>query len=240
MRDNLYRDQRGPAAPFEFDQKVAAVFPDMIRRSVPAYPLIVSMITVIAGQYVRPHSRVYDLGCSLGEVSLSLRRGVAARDYRIIAVDNSEAMIERCLKRARAAQGAPEIEFRCEDLRQTPLLDASLIIMNFTLQFIPPSQRDALLKRIYAGLRPGGVFILSEKLRFADAFEEDTMQALHHRMKALNGYAELEIAAKREALEDVLIPEPLPTHRARLRASGFKSVLTWLRCLNFASLLAFK
>ena len=240
MKDNLYRRHSGPVRPFEFDQKVAEVFPDMIRRSVPAYPLLVSMITVIADQYIRPRSHVYDLGCSLGEVSLALRRGASARACRLIAVDSSKAMIEGCLKRVAAGHAGPELEFRCEDLRQTALLNASLIIMNFTLQFIPLRQRDGLLKRIYDGLLPGGVFILSEKLRFDDEFEERAMQQLHHRMKALNGYAELEIAAKREALEDVLIPEPLPAHRARLGQCGFKTVLTWLRCFNFVSMLAFK
>ena len=240
MKDTLYRNHSGPVKPFEFDQKVAEVFPDMIKRSVPAYPLIIAMIPVIADQYIQPNSNVYDLGCSLGEVSLRIQRRASVRDCRIIAVDNSAAMIEGCVKRVPAGHGKPEIEFCCADIRQTPVLNASLVIMNFSLQFIPPRQRERLLKRIYDGLLPGGVFMLSEKLRFADEFEHDMMQQLHHRMKALNGYAELEIAAKREALEDVLIPEPITAHQARLQQAGFKAVLTWLRCFNFVSMLAFK
>jgi tRNA (cmo5U34)-methyltransferase len=66
------------------------------------------------------------------------------------------------------------------------------------------------------------------------------MTDLHHAFKRANGYSELEVSQKRTALENVLVPETLDTHRARLREAGFGAVDAWFQCFNFASLLAFR
>ena len=239
-KDTLYRDAKGNTKPFEFDENVVAVFPDMIKRSVPGYPLTIAMMGVIADKYFQPGSNVYDLGCSLGAVSFAVQQSVRDENCHIIAVDNSEAMIQTCLEAIPVQQDKQTIEFRCENIQDTKIENASIIIMNFTLQFIPLTQRQAVLERIYASLLPGGVLVLSEKLNFNSTFENDMMITLHHHMKGLNGYDELEIAGKRDALEAVLLPESIETHQTRLKQAGFANTLVWLRCFNFASILAFK
>jgi tRNA (cmo5U34)-methyltransferase len=115
-----------------------------------------------------------------------------------------------------------------------------LITLNFTLQFVPTNARAALLRRIHTGLLPGGCLVLSEKIAFDDAGTQQLLQELHHEYKALQGYSALEIARKRDALDNVLIPETLEVHRTRLHEAGFSRVTLWLQCLNFASLLAIK
>jgi tRNA (cmo5U34)-methyltransferase len=134
--------------------------------------------------------------------------------------------------------GDPPIEYVLADVRDTPIADASVVVLNYTLQFIPPADRLDLLRRVRSGLRPGGVLILSEKIRFRDPEFDGAMTAAHEAFKQANGYSALEISRKRAALERVLFPETLEVHRERLAAAGFRKSEVWFQCLNFASLLA--
>ncbi len=235
--DTLFTKPRSPGA-FRFDARVAEVFPDMLRRSVPGYGMMLDGIRLIARRYVQPGSRVYDLGCSLGAASLAAMEGAADREFELIGVDSSTAMIQRCEQRH--ANRHPASEWRCGDIRETPIEDASLVMLNLTLQFIPLEQRCGLIQGIAAGLRPGGVLLLSEKILIDDGREANEMTELYHDFKRANGYSDMEIAAKREALENVLIPESMAVHRRRLRDAGFARAQCWFQCFNFASFLAWK
>jgi tRNA (cmo5U34)-methyltransferase len=64
------------------------------------------------------------------------------------------------------------------------------------------------------------------------------MVKLHHDFKRAQGYSDLEIANKRQALENVLVPETRDTHKARLLEAGFSHADVWFQCFNFASLVA--
>lgn len=225
---------------FQFDHRVTAVFPDMIRRSVPGYGEIISMLGLFAERYVQPGSRIYDLGCSLGASTLSLRERLHAPGCRIIAVDNSESMVEGCRHTLTQQQAPTPVEVINADIRAVPIEDASLVVLNFTLQFIPLSERLLLLSRIYAGLRPGGALILSEKVIFDDPTEGAMQESLQLGFKQANGYSELEISQKRAALEQVLSPESLATHHQRLQQIGFTTSITWFQCFNFTSIIALK
>jgi tRNA (cmo5U34)-methyltransferase len=237
--DRLYADALAAVERFVFDERVAAVFPDMIRRSVPGYATVIGMLGVIAEQYAQPHSCLYDLGCSLGAATAVMRARVRAPDCRFVAVDNAPAMVARARESLESLPGPP-VQVQCADIREVPVSDASVVVLNYTLQFIPPARRQALLARIRAGMRPGGVLVLSEKIQGADPEEDRRLIALHHAFKRANGYSELEISQKRAALEQVLIPETLAAHRARLHGAGFCAVDVWFQCCNFASLLAYR
>lgn len=240
--DRLFAQPLDQVPDFVFNEDVAKVFPDMIKRSVPGYPTIVENLGVLAAQFAQPHSALYDLGCSLGAVTQALRRHVKADDCRVIAVDNSHAMVERCREYLHA-QGAMFQELLPVEVIEADILaldfqPASLVALNFTLQFVAPEQRLELLTRIRQALLPGGALILSEKLRFEDAAEQALLNELHLAFKRANGYSELEIAQKRSAIENVMKPDSLEQHRERLLAAGFSRVVPWFQCLNFASLIA--
>lgn len=242
LPDRIYATPQDQVADFVFNEAVVRVFPDMIKRSVPGYPTIVENLGVIASQFAQPHSALYDLGCSLGAVSQALRRHVQTEGCRVIAVDNSAAMVERCREYLHAQdsmfQELLPVEVLEADICRLDFQPASLVALNFTLQFIPREQRLALLTRIRQALLPGGALILSEKLRFADAQEQQLLTDLHVAFKRANGYSELEIAQKRSAIENVMKPDSLEEHRERLAAAGFTKVVPWFQCLNFASLIA--
>ena len=240
--DRLFSQPLDQVPDFVFNEDVVKVFPDMIKRSAPGYPTIVENIGVLAAQFAQPHSVLYDLGCSLGAVSQALRRHVKADGCRVIAVDNSPAMVERCSEYLHAQdsmfQELLPAEVREADILAFDLQPASLVALNFTLQFIAPEQRLELLTRIRQALLPGGALILSEKLRFEDQADHELLNELHLAFKRANGYSELEIAQKRSAIENVMKPDSLEQHRERLLAAGFSRVVPWFQCLNFASLIA--
>ena len=239
-RDTLYADPLGEVARFAFDQQVVDVFPDMIKRSVPGYATIINMIGNLAGIYAKTNTHCYDLGCSLGAATLAMRHGIRNSDCKIIGVDNSQAMIDRCKQLIAADTTDVNVELINSNIQDVDIQNASIVVLNFTLQFIAVDQRLELLKKIVEGLNKGGVFILSEKVIFEDQPHQDLMTDLHHNFKRANGYSDLEIAQKRSAIENYLVPETLDTHRQRLRQAGFASVDVWFQCFNFASIIAIK
>jgi len=239
-KDTLFASDTAPSE-FVFDDNVAEVFEDMINRSVPGYSTIVSMIGLLARQYCTAESTVYDLGCSLGAASLAIINQVPHEQYQLVAVDNSPAMIERCQQNlASLGEVPPALKILCQDIRNTEISDASVVILNFTLQFIAVEHRAALLERIYQGMRPGGILILSEKIRFPDVKLDQLFIDTYHSFKHKMGYSQLEISQKRSALENVLIPETIETHKQRALAAGFETIDVWFQCFNFASLVAIK
>ena len=239
-RDTIYADPLREAGLFAFDESVARVFPDMIKRSVPGYTTIVAMTGLLAQRYASPGSRLYDLGCSLGASTLAMRQNLRAPDCRLVAVDNSPAMLERCRSIIDTDTHDTPVDLVCANLEDVAVQDASVVVLNFTLQFIPLAERDRVIAAIHAGLRPGGIMVLSEKVSFEDPHLDALNVDLHHEFKRANGYSDLEIAGKRAALENVLIPETLATHRQRIGAAGFGACDVWFQCFNFASLVALK
>ncbi|MDG5467178.1 carboxy-S-adenosyl-L-methionine synthase CmoA [Deltaproteobacteria bacterium IMCC39524] len=240
-QDEIYASPLNEIIDFDFDEKVADVFPDMIQRSVPGYGTMISTIGILAAKYAQPNSRCYDLGCSLGAVSLSMRLRINQPDCKIIAVDNSEAMVERGVELLASDNSSKvPVEMVCADIKDIAIEDASVVVLNFTLQFIPLDQRLALITRIYQGLKPGGVLILSEKMAFDDQVKQDFHTEAHHDFKRANGYSDLEISQKRTALERVMIPESFTCHKQRLQEAGFPMSEVWFQCFNFASMIAIK
>ena len=241
-RDNIYSLPRDRVGQFQFDDDVADVFPDMISRSVPGYASILSVIEQLAGRFVRPGTNVYDLGCSLGAATL-LIRNQAPTDATIHAVDNSAAMIDRLRKSVSEDPRGDDlcnVQLHLADLRDVAMSNASLIVLNFTLQFVPSVDRHKLLQSCFDAMIPGAAMLLSEKVCFEDPGQQKLLTDLHLDFKRACGYSELEIAQKRTSLENTLIPESIATHTDRLRDIGFETVAPWFQCFNFASILAVK
>ena len=240
--DRLFAQPLSQVPDFAFNEDVVRVFPDMIKRSVPGYPTIVENLGVLAAQFAQPDTTLYDLGSSLGAVTQALRRHVRSDGCRVIAVDNSQAMVERCREYLNAQDSMYQellpVQVVEGDILALEFKPASVVALNFTLQFIAPAQRLELLTRIRQALVPGGALILSEKLRFNDPAEQQLLGDLHIAFKRANGYSDLEIAQKRSAIENVMKPDSLEENRERLLAAGFTRVVPWFQCLNFASMIA--
>jgi tRNA (cmo5U34)-methyltransferase len=239
-RDQLFSAPIAKLGDWTFDERVAEVFPDMIQRSVPGYSNIISMIGMLAERFVTPDSTVYDLGCSLGAATLSVRRNIHVPGCQIIAVDNSPAMVERCRRHLDAFRADTPVTVLEADIRDIDIENASLVVLNFTLQFLEPPARLALLEKIWQGLKPGGALVLSEKFSFEDAEVGELLFNMHHDFKRANGYSELEISQKRSMLENVMLTDSVEAHKARLKQAGFSHAELWVQCFNFGALVALK
>ncbi len=239
-KDTIYAHPLPELGDFVFDQKVVEVFPDMIKRSVPGYSTIIHMIGQMAERYCQSGTQCYDLGCSLGASTLAMRHRITCAESKIIAVDNSQDMMTRCKQVIDADSSEIPVELRLGDILDTKIENASICVLNFTLQFIPVEKRNLLLQKIYDGMVPGGILIISEKLRFENGEHHELMTEFHHYFKKTNGYSDMEISQKRNAIENVLIPESFESHKNRLQKVGFVETDLWFQCFNFASFIAFK
>ena len=242
-RDSLFASPMGSIEAFSFNQSVVDVFPDMLKRSVPGYEAIIKQSALLASRYAQPHTRLYDLGSSLGATSMAMRDALLAADpivqgCEVHAIDNSAAMVHEC--RQRVVESPIPILVHEADLQTHPISNASVVAMNFTLQFVQPDARASLMAKIAQALQPGGALILSEKVCFADPVVDTLHIDMYHEFKRANGYSDLEISQKRNALETVLVPDTLDTHHERLINAGFTHVSIWFQCFNFASLIAIK
>jgi tRNA (cmo5U34)-methyltransferase len=239
-QDRLFDTPRPTLDDFTFDTSVAAVFPDMVQRSIPGYHTILHTLGQLTQRFMQPHSRAYDLGCSVGAASLAIYHHLALPGCHIIAVDSSEAMVAECQRQVASLGAQHAIQVVHADLNEITIDCASLVVLNFTLQFIAPEQRLGILQRIYQGLQPGGLLLLSEKLAFTEHYSHQLLDELHLDFKRAQGYSELAISQKRAALEQVMRIDTLETHHTRLRMAGFKQSTLWFQCLNFGSIIALK
>lgn len=235
-KDQLFAHPLASVSAFKFDDEVTRVFDDMISRSVPGYDVLARMMALYADIFVTASSHVYDLGCSTGVMARVIAKQINVDSVVIHAIDNSPSMIEKC----RSTHQQHNIQWHCADLMDSEIRDASMVVLNLTLQFIAPSARDSLIRQIYAGLNAGGVLVVTEKIRFEDARQQQTMTELYQGFKKIQGYSDLEISQKRAALEHVLIPDSAQQHRDRLKMAGFDEVYDCFHCFNFASYLARK
>lgn len=239
-QDNLFATRRATTTGFRFDENVVRVFPDMISRSVPGYELVVPMIGMLARRYAQAGSNIYDLGCSLGAASLAIAMSAKEKDLKIIGLDNSAAMVERCQQVVAESNLSVPVEVRLQDLQDAEIENASVVVLNFTLQFVDRGYRKDLITRIANGMRPGGALIISEKICFEEESEQSDQTDWYYDFKRTQGYSDMEIAQKREALENVLQPDTEHRHMERLEEAGLRQPRRWFQCFSFASYIAFR
>jgi len=239
-KDQVFKEEIQKAEDFKFDTTVANVFDDMVNRSVPFYGEIQRMIAELAADFAKPGTDVYDLGCATGTTLLGMNTSIA-EDIRFIGVDDSHKMLDKCRAKLTAAGFKRPFELHVADLNQNiKISNASVVVLCLTLQFVRPINRQKLLQGIFDGLSRGGVLILVEKILAEDpGFNRDFIK-YYYSYKRRNHYSEVEIAQKREALENILIPYKLSENMTLLTDTGFTHCEMFFKWYNFAGLIAVK
>lgn len=237
--DQFFREEKKPND-FKFGTAVAAVFDDMVTRSVPFYLEMQRMMTEITADFALPGTYVYDLGCSTGTTLLNLNN-VLPTDVHFCGIDDSAAMLEKCKANFEAANMTRKTELNLADLNQGVAIEnASVVILCLTLQFVRPMYREKLLQDIYDKLNTNGCLILIEKVLGEASFFNRQFIKYYYDFKRRNQYNEMEISQKREALENVLIPYKLMENRELLFKTGFTEVETFFKWYNFCGMVAVK
>lgn len=242
-KDTVYQKNLLQVKAFQFDHTVARVFDDMVSRSVPIYHEVHGLLFDLLERRYKQGSDIYDLGCSTGTTLLAAERFLKKKKLKrgqLVGIDNSPAMLEQCQKKWKKAklQKATTVLASLEDYKFPS--KPGLVIMNYTLQFIPPKKRPALLRKVAQALPSKGMFILAEKIRSDDQLIEELITQLYYDFKKRRGYSELEIAQKREALEKVLLPTTPELQVKALKKAGFKHAEMVFRWYNFALYLGIK
>jgi len=237
--DQVFEGPR-EAADFTFNAEVAAVFDNMVDRSVPFYGEMQRMVTEMAADFVVPGTNVYDLGCSTGTTFEALHLALP-HDVRFVGIDNSQDMLNRCQEKLAPRLNGRELELRMADLNAGVTIEnSSLVLMVLTLQFVRPLVREKLVRSIVNGLNPNGCFILVEKVLGEDSLFNRHFIRYYYDLKRRNGYSEMEISQKREALENVLVPYKLLENREMLLEAGFRYCDVFFKWYNFCGLVAVK
>ena len=225
---------------FTFNDHVAEVFDDMLSRSIPYYRGVIEGMAQLLACRPQRGTTLYDLGCSTGTTLLELSRRLPLDQFNFVGIDNAPAMLEKARKKTAMFSKATLIEFRQDDITTCPLPEAAAVICNYTLQFLRPLARTAFVQRIFDALPEDGILFLSEKtISHATRLNRDFID-IYHNFKRQQGYSELEIAAKREALENVLIPFSLEENIALLKDAGFSEIEPYFKWFNFTSIVAVK
>ena len=225
---------------FVFNDRVAQVFDDMLNRSVPCYQDVIHSIAGILRIMLQPHDTVTDLGCATGTTLMQLSGLLEDKNLQFIGIDNSPAMLSKAELKAELFSKQDRLHFLCDDITTTKQPETSAFLLNYTLQFIRPLNRAAFLHHIFENLRPGGLLILSEKIISHHPGINRRYIDIYHQFKKERGYSELEIAKKREALENVLIPCSHDENRTLLQDAGFVEIEPFFQWFNFVSFLAIK
>lgn len=238
--DNVFKEEIKKPSDFKFGATVANAFDDMVERSVPFYNEIQRMIIELAAEHAMPNTNVVDLGCSTGTTMIGLNPYVA-ENIKFVGVDDSTEMLKKCDVKLQQANFTRDYELVNADLHnEIKIENASVVILCLTLQFMRPIFREKLLKRIYDGLVPGGVLIISEKILAEDSLFNRNFIKYYYDYKRRNNYSEMEISQKREALENVLIPYKLSENFKMLAEAGFQHTETFFKWYNFSGFIAVK
>jgi tRNA (cmo5U34)-methyltransferase len=241
-RDVIFQEESA-ARDFTFDQKVAAVFDDMVARSVPFYGELQRMLSDLSLQFLPEHDgKVCDLGCSTGTtIDLILSNPACPPTAHGYGVDNAQAMLDQAREKLATHVRANRVTLMQADLdSDLQLPPVNVVLMNWTLQFVRPIHREGLLKRIHASLRPGGALLMAEKVLVEDSLLNRLYIELYYRYKARQGYTAEEIQRKRESLENVLVPYRVEENVQLLQRCGFGTVDTCFRWFNWAAFVAIK
>ncbi len=239
-KDRVFAERLTTITPFRFNEKVARVFDDMLVRSVPLYGEVLKQQARIARQFYQSGTRIFDLGCSHGNLGILLLDGFGETAFKMIGVDSSWPMIQRFKKRLCVHDSHGSIDLACACIENIEISNASVVVINLTLQFLDAEKRDCLIQSAFEGLCKGGILLLTEKTVHPDPQMNALEQEYYYQFKRENGYTDLEISQKRDALERVLVPETVTEHENRIQKAGFASFNAWLKWFNFISMIAVK
>ena len=239
-KDRVFAVKKKIVEPFLFDAQVTGVFDDMLNRSVPFYRENIVRQSQLAADFYQTGSRIYDLGCSHGNLGIQILRCFKDKPFQMIGVDASTPMIDRYNQRLKNEPNASQVTLICKRMEEIDIENASVVLINLTLQFLGIERRHNLIQTIFSGMKKGGVLLLTEKTVHPEPELNRLELDYYRRFKLENGYSELEISQKRDALEKVLVPDTVETHMDRLATVGFKYRDIWLKWFNFTSMIAIK
>jgi tRNA (cmo5U34)-methyltransferase len=239
-KDKVFETEK-KVSDFTFNKEVATVFDDMVSRSVPYYDEMQRMTVELVNDFARDDTAIYDIGCSTGTTLALIDRQIGSTKAHLVGIDNSKEMLKQAKEKLDELGLNHPYDLRCADIhKRLPVKNASVVTMLLTLQFARPLYRDKIVKSLYNGIEKEGCLLMIEKITSENTMFNRLFIDHYYDFKRRNGYSEMEIAKKREALENVLIPYRLEENVQLLKGAGFRHVEVFFRWYNFCGLIAQK
>ena len=240
-KDTIYSDPQEQFRPFQFDQRVAHAFNDMISRSVPYYQDLQTLVLRLLEPYLQADHTILDCGCATGTSIHSISTAFPKLPLTFYGIDNSNSMLDSAKQTCRHLPNHQSVHFECVSLETwTSIPDHNITLLILTLQFLDPKNRLSFLQRLSEKAESGSIIILIEKIAIPNPNLSRHYTDLHHGFKKDQGYSDLEIAQKRDAIETVLIPLSLEENLTLLHQAGYTKTDVFFKWLNFAGILAIK
>jgi tRNA (cmo5U34)-methyltransferase len=225
----------------EFSFTTIRDFDAHIAREIRGYETLFSIASGLADTVIATGTNVYDLGCSTGRFLVSLAKRIAdetdtfrRRYVQFIGIEPNDNFADR-------HRDAPDsVTFiRKRVTPSTQFENASLISAIFTLQFIPIHERQPVVRNIYEGLNPGGVFLLAEKVYSSDPEIDRLINNSHLDFKREITDA-AQILENDVRLRSIMRPLTLQENVSLLGNAGFNRCECFWRVNNFVALIAIK
>jgi tRNA (cmo5U34)-methyltransferase len=237
-KDQIFASNSYPK-PFEFNEQVARVFDDMAVRSIPLYEETIRSSVDWALDFYQSESKIIDIGCSTGTCIAAIAANSAYK-INFVGVDSSASMIKKARIKLKSFVRDHSIDLKCEDALLSDYSGASVVIMNYTLQFVSITKRAELLQKIFDNMLDNGILFISDKLTSSCKEFNETIVNNYHAFKKSNNYSSTEIERKKETLENVLLPLSFEDEVSLIKNAGFSSVEPILKWNNFCSFVAIK
>jgi len=223
-------------AAWKFNGEMVEQFETHVEKSIPFYKEGHDLVSKLSDYFIKEDSLCYELGSSTGKLSHQLSLRHEGKNAHFIGLEIEEDMV----KKAEKSYHHDRLSFSCVDINTEAFEKADLIVAYYTVQFVHPKQRQALLDKVYEALNWGGAFIMYEKVRANDARFQDIMTGLYTEYKLDQGYSAEEIVAKSKSLKGVLEPFSTQGNLDLLKRAGFVDILSIQKYVNFEGFLAIK
>lgn len=220
-----------------------SIFEDHIEKSVPGYSQGHEYITFLSDYFISSGSRVYDIGCSTGNLIEKISKyNHEKNNVKFVGIEPVEGFKREFSKLIKRNQKNTNHSFKFvkKPIQNVSLLECDLVCSYYTIQFIRPKYRQGVIDHIYSKLNWGGGFLFFEKVRGIDARFHEMIDLAYLEYKKSIGFTNDEIISKMFSLKGVLEPYSSKENYNFLERAGFKDITVVFKNLCFEGLLAIK
>ena len=221
-----------------FGGKTPSNFDTHVSKSVPLYEEGHELVTAMSEFFVPQNGKVLHIGSSTGVLTNKLAKTLNERNAQVLGLEIEGEMI----KEAKSRENEKNLSYINEDITTFDIGQNcfNLIVSYYTIQFIHPSLRQSVIKKIYDSLMWGGGFILFEKVRGSDARFQDIFNCFYQEYKVKRGYSSEEILSKQKSLKSILEPFSRQGNLDMLKRSNFEDIESIMKYACFEGFLAIK
>jgi len=200
------------------------------RQLIPCYKDFYTLPLEIIPFHRDRELRVLDLGAGTG--LLSARIAFRYPRAQLVLVDLAPAMLQVAEERF-SGRDAERVTFQLMDYGNQQLKGTyDLIVSALSIHHLTDDAKEALFKKVYRSLEPGGMFINADQVLGENAVAEKIYKGRWLQKVRESGISEEALGAALERMEEDRMA-PLSCQLDWLGQAGFDDVTVWYKYYNF-------